>query len=1074
MASWRQKQRRSASKLSKDLWPEGKLTIVLLPSGSQGETLLQLAREWTDNGLLGTALWVRPENVAISAGSPPLIRAVVIGVDHAQNLLERSVDLFEILAAEPLRLVRLLKVRSASPSRELDVAQDGIAKVVSDYVGYSMPMANASENASTTRIELMRASVICAPTNFQLAERVEWAVDDSTITLVASPEDRATPWAGDAFVRDNARFPGFVLMHIATAGGLWSGLPIGSIELIDREASSPHSIYIPRVFVSGVMTEQLARRVAARVLDNATNPDKAVIDSGVGIPAAGTAIIPDAQADLYIDAMVNAAMGLDDGGLSYRRPAVLSGPTKDRIGIFTQIRLFSAFGSGKFSKIPHWVGFALRGDVSRSLDKSLQGEDGRRIVGIDIDEQLDSRDRSLVLSRQRLADSESTARATLAETGVIVPVRSTPRLWAGLRHLVFGSLDGSADLSEYGFAPIEDKLPVFGRVSDIVLDPEEFWSYPSRPVPRGLPDRVNWVTLRANPDLRSSLATLSDEAKSALSKAREDLARNAEEQKTIQASQAERESELLTVGALKFNRAGSVVVAPASKVQPPAEKTKKPAPDPDERTARAHLDEQLAEYRQAPLQLKSLVRDAAAIVSAEASAAAAVDHYEDVLASFDAWVSKNQRSFVWKLTDRMAGAVSEADRDLSGYESRIESLALPEAGSLVALRRRFHRGLIISWSIIVGLTALAVLLPVWSTAIRNWKSYPSDVEIIIAGIVLLIISVNALMVPYYRGWSNFERRISVAQSELNQLGEVSRQLRTERQRLQVSDEQATDWLQLLSTAMHHPFRINQSQLDAGLKDVDASKLPFALRIAHVSATDAASAARLEQAASEQFVKAGWRAEAFGQMLREIGTTVGLDERRFGADTLDNDLPHASNNSRALLARHMRSDDVLEAVGTKRLGTLVEGLQTGALYDASAAVMRVGKDPLADFRGAAGDGEESGESWIEFLGASLGASTAPVSALSIAAHEVQEGHHQQVQTYVIAPQRIAEDFRNITSEDVRLVSHHADSSKTFDVVVRVDMAGPMPVSAIRLWNEGNASMSTTPPQPAIVRPNSTGI
>ena len=87
-----------------------------------------------------------------------------------------------------------------------------------------MPMAMPTTNVADRATDLARVTLICAPSEFQLRERVDWAVHDSGTVVVASPEDRSSPWSGDAFVRDNERFVGFVLMHLASVAGLWSGV----------------------------------------------------------------------------------------------------------------------------------------------------------------------------------------------------------------------------------------------------------------------------------------------------------------------------------------------------------------------------------------------------------------------------------------------------------------------------------------------------------------------------------------------------------------------------------------------------------------------------------------------------------------------------------------------------------------------------------------------------------------------------------------------------------------------------------------------------------------------------------
>ena len=88
-----------------------------------------------------------------------------------------------------------------------------------------IPSANILEQST----DLKHATLICAPTEFQLRQRVDWASGEFGVVVVASPEDRSSPWSGDAFVRENERFVGFTLMHLASVAGLWNG--VGKREL---------------------------------------------------------------------------------------------------------------------------------------------------------------------------------------------------------------------------------------------------------------------------------------------------------------------------------------------------------------------------------------------------------------------------------------------------------------------------------------------------------------------------------------------------------------------------------------------------------------------------------------------------------------------------------------------------------------------------------------------------------------------------------------------------------------------------------------------------------------------------
>ena len=476
-------------------WPDAKTSIILLPSGVQGESLLALAAEWTKMGLLGPALWVQPERFVAEVGAPPRIDAMVIGVGRDQEIATVHIDLFEALAQESLAVVRLVKLRSAVPSRELDAEQDAIAERVRDYVRRSMPMMNPSANISEQATDLKHVTLICAPTEFQLQQRVDWTSGEFGVVVIASPEDRSSPWSGDAFVRENDRFVGFTLLHLASVAGLWNGVGKGSFELSQREESGSQSVWVSRVFLNAVLTESLGRRTAARVLDDAARPDSLLVDASLSAPPEGTAFIDDAMVSGYVDDMVTGAMRLDDGTLGFRASAESGEPPKRRVAIFAELGRFFSFSWDKLSRMPYWSWRWLTSRTSRRLTRSLHTDEGAEIVGSDLDWIFDVRDRTILAEARHIKNSEQAARAQLNAPASKAHIRTTPQLWAGLRKLVFGALDGSADLSDLGFAPVEGNVPIFGRVSDVLALPGEPWRVPREKVPPEFPEKVDWYAL---------------------------------------------------------------------------------------------------------------------------------------------------------------------------------------------------------------------------------------------------------------------------------------------------------------------------------------------------------------------------------------------------------------------------------------------------------------------------------------------------------------------------------------------------------------------------------------------------
>ena len=160
--------------MAESIWEDDSLTVVLLPSGEQGSSLLRLAERWTELAFLGPALWVRPEDVQTRPGTPPVILAAVFGRTRDGEPASVRHDLFELLARQSLRMVRLLTVRSVDPDRELDELQDEITETVATWLRNSVPHEVSSSTLARQRNDLVRIDLVCAPTEYELRQRVAW------------------------------------------------------------------------------------------------------------------------------------------------------------------------------------------------------------------------------------------------------------------------------------------------------------------------------------------------------------------------------------------------------------------------------------------------------------------------------------------------------------------------------------------------------------------------------------------------------------------------------------------------------------------------------------------------------------------------------------------------------------------------------------------------------------------------------------------------------------------------------------------------------------------------------------
>lgn len=1070
--------------MASEIWPDGAITIVLLPSSEQGEDLLNLAREWTQNGVLSPAMWVNPGKVDLSPETPPEVIATLFAGDKQGGLVRDEVSVFDVLAVESLKTVRLIKVRSALPNHASDEAQDRISESLSRYIAAAMPRSGSSSGINGDGLSLYRFTLVCAPTQFRIQERVNAEVRDSTTLILASPEDRALPDSGDAFIRDNERFQGFVLMHTATIGGLWAGLPIGSFEVVKAEKSLSNQIWIPRVFVTGVLSGGLSMRIAASVLDEIRS--NGITVGGAPIVTSGTALIPEIQAQSYVDRMLEVGIQLDDSALLLHKVELAPEPLPESISLMRQIWHFIRFSGGKLARIPHWMVVSSHDSAARKASKRLQGDSGKFSIEMLEGNGIDPRDQAMIDTAQR-------AEYALNQTPSTISRRATPRLWSGLRHLFFGALDGGEGVRDV-FPTIENRLPVFGSADFVVPSPEQSWQHPGKP-PTGFPERLDWLTVRADPSLRSSLEEESEERLKELKDRENQL--TADQERLAKATQTleERTAELVELGLLKYRSDGQVAAAPRKnpekavepQTQDSAAKTKTPS--------KADLSPQdaIREYRDLKGKVNSLE---SAVAKTEGAIRSAIEKYEQakaILDSFDEWVSELSKSLSWQLINRTESEILRGKEMLAAAESAKSDL--PEIGELVRLRKRFHRGLIVALSVILPLTALALLLPLiarslpsqstdsndtngnavqtivkWLVGIALSKYYPPWWEILLWVLGGLLLIILGLLIRYYSGWSQFERRVQLVTHRMESMASRVSGLRSEVNRLLLQREQLVEWVVLMSSAIHRPWVVPPRMLEGSDNGISVSRLPFALHLATAVSGSGTSTERLREATANSFLKQGWRAQAFESMLGEIRQRLGQDQSRFSAETLDSDLPDASNGSRLRLKAHLNDTEILEQVAESLVERLTDQVQDKNVYEAGIAVRPIRKDPLAAFRSLEADNESN---WRDFLEQTLGDphdAVSPLSTFGIAPQELQKAHHERVTTYVLAPQEIAVDIQSQARKNFVVQPYVPSPGTGLDVVIRMDMIGPIPLGAVGLWSEREFSLNEEPLFDAPVCPN----
>jgi hypothetical protein len=1048
--------------MGKAFWPAGKASIILLPSGSQGESLLALSKSWAEAGLLGPAFWIKPEDVEINENQPPAITATVLGVNSDRTVVEIQVDLFEQLARENLAVVRLVKLRAATAGRESDQLQDSIVGEIEAYLGWSMPSSDSRASDKEAVLDYQPVNLICVPTEFKAESKEQWARMRNGTTVIAAPEDRSSPWSTDAFVRNDERFEGFTLMHLATVSGIWTGLPVGTLEMFDRERSGMHQVWISRVFYSGVFTDGLARRVAAGFIEDVASPHFEAL-----APPSDTAFIDSIYEQDYISAMVQSAFLIDESTLDYRRPEMPGDPLKEKIGAFRQLFDFMGFLAKKLSQIPKWIWLSIRRRVSKKVEKTLQGNTGSKEIGVGLEDQLDIYDRVILSNWSRVEVDQQTARESLLAPVKLSQVKTSHSLWQQLRELIFGSLDGGYDLRWAGFPLLDDdRRPIFEGPASLFPITEASWE-PASP----LPEAIATLVSQKKVSVGGLVIALEESVQAA--NADQNTLRIKQEGfsgllEELRAQKHDLWDQLATNGGLKISASGEEV--PINLTEANAWQKKYASSTADESDldqasgfdlplAIRNLKKLQADLKACELELAAATKDLNLLEITLSSAAANLESAR----SFQAEVEK---TFQARFSEAMDSKLRQAADDLQTLELAIENLQAPDLGRLVKLRKAFHKALGITTLIAFSLFAIYAFIYL-NLEEQVQRSWPTLLESSLWGFGALLIFVIGFGTSYYRGWSQLQRAVTLLHADINRVISGHRSARSEENRLGALYAQAEDWMSLLRLAILEPWRVRESWKKSNLRSLDIEKLPFSMRVAQAQDDQEAPLYVLRSAAAKQIYVRGWRAKAFEMLISEVARMSGKGGS-FKVDSLDRDLPHASTGARNLMLDFMGREVVLERVAARQIKPLIEKLQGETMSTARPKVMEVDTDPLSPIRTDPDSvlEYEAEQEWSEFLSRSIvledgtPSPTTPISALALGEAYIQSGEHEGVRAHILLPQRIVRELPTGDARSVSIYPYKEETPAPVDSVIRVDIVGPLDLSVTRLMSKEEVVSAST--------------
>jgi hypothetical protein len=434
---------------------------------------------------------------------------------------------------------------------------------------------------------------------------------------------------------------------------------------------------------------------------------------------------------------------------------------------------------------------------------------------------------------------------------------------------------------------------------------------------------------------------------------------------------------------------------------------------------------------------------------------------ENFIRQIDAWEQGIASSFLAKTFKKMKNNMSEAQNLLSEYERIVNNLSIPDAGIMEKLRKRFHHQLLTTFTIVPLIMTILIWIPTWilthlldkGFALAGLGKHPGFTKflnslisyrtnIYLYGIAVMVVSLFTALTAYYRGWSAFQAAVNKALWELDSVVQGATIVRGEEIRLRSLYPQVKEWLEIIGHSLNRPWSVRPAWFESTQGTIVKESLPYSLHIAQAAEEDSGAMLGMQRYAAERFMARGWRARVFADQIDVIREFMNLPKERLNVEQLDQDISYSPNGPRAIVGGQITEQKILETVARHQMAPLILEVQREASGNARPRVQEVrasgstSKQSSEDF--------ESMKQWDEFLSMSIGderRGDTPLSLGALSDDGQVAGHQGRPESFFILPQRLHGKLPNAKDENVR--SYGESARLPMDIVVRVDMTGPIP-------------------------------
>jgi len=445
--------------MSKKVWKGDAVSIVLLPSGNQGQEILKLALDWSRSWLLTPALWMLadeipefPSDQEIDYQVPPNLKAYLLGRDSDQNPVKEEVSVFWTLGSQAFKTIRFVAVRTEQDPELMKKTSIG-AESAAKFIDRAVPISSS---------KMQKYNLVIAPTNERrLLEGVLSQFWDAN--LIAAAEDRSTPLSTDSFVKTSERYVGFALAHIATTAGLWAGLPVSSAEL-KGDKTQLKQARLQRVFVRGVTNDALSADVAHWALQKLNYTDTNFEISLV--EGKNVVTIAAEFEDTYMDQLVEMILqGPKDGQPQDNfifRQLPESTFTKEKNGWFQKLLHRLKDMATGLGTIPRWI----KASAEYRLEFAIDDERDEEILYSALPKRLTAKAKAPVFN---LKEAQSTPGDSEVPT-------ASAALWRHMRESISAAIDAPSITNHPDVLKDKDNRHLVFATVDLVLpNPKSNW-----------------------------------------------------------------------------------------------------------------------------------------------------------------------------------------------------------------------------------------------------------------------------------------------------------------------------------------------------------------------------------------------------------------------------------------------------------------------------------------------------------------------------------------------------------------------------------------------------------------------